>query len=103
MGPTKLFSVRPRFLHFPRRRIRHALHVRQISRNGTNPSTFAISPPLAELTDERREPPEAFGDAQPFRFGNSGQSRCDLEGHGRVLLADSERVIAGTNLSDYQK
>jgi len=90
-------------LHIPRRRIRHVLHVRQISGNGTNPSTFAISPPLAQLTNERREPPEAFGDAQPFRFGDSGQCRCDLEGHGRVLLADGEGVITGANLSVYQK
>ena len=79
------------------------LHVWQVSGNGTNPSTFAISPPLAQLTNERREPPDPFGDAQPFRFGNSGQSRSDLEGHGRVLLADGEGVIAGANLSVYQK
>lgn len=63
MGPTKLFSVHPRILRFPRRRIRHVLHVRQTSGNGASPSAFAISLPLAELTNERREPPETFGDA----------------------------------------
>jgi hypothetical protein len=94
MGLTKFFGVRPCFLHLPRK-VRHLLHVRQISGNGTRPSTFTESPPLADLTNEWREPPEAFGNAQPLRFCNSGQSRCDLTRHSRVPLANGDSVITG--------